>query len=118
MDEPKQMPVDRPDTDPLQPYQYPNPPEALPEIVVPHAIPTDERLWVPQAENVWFRPLCLNASQGYWMNLLKVRKSGVLSRHRHPQALQRRAGGGLGGDRLRDADQPGDVPGLLRAQGA
>ena len=41
----------------------------------------------PQAENVWFRPLCLNASQGYWMNLLRVRKSGVLSRHRHPQAV-------------------------------
>ena len=34
------------------PYQYPNPPDALPEIVVPHAIPQDERLWVPQAENV------------------------------------------------------------------
>jgi 2,4'-dihydroxyacetophenone dioxygenase len=44
-------------------------------------------VWVPQAENVWFRPLCLNASQGYWMNLLRVRKSGVLSRHRHPQAV-------------------------------
>ncbi len=42
---------------------------------------------MPQAENVWFRPLCLNRSQGYWMNLLKVRKSGVLSRHRHPNAV-------------------------------
>ena len=78
------MAVDQPDAEPLTPYQYPNPPDALPELVVPHAIPTDERLWVPQAENVWFRPLCLNASQGYWMNLLRVRKSGVLSRHRHP----------------------------------
>jgi hypothetical protein len=72
------MPLEQSDTEPLTPYQYPNPPEALPEIVIPHAIPTDERLWVPQAENVWFRPLCLNASQGYWMNLLRVRKSGVL----------------------------------------
>lgn len=71
----------------LTPYQYPNPKEASPEIVVPHAIPEDERVWVPQAENVWFRPLCLNASQGYWTNLLRVRKSGVLSRHRHPQAV-------------------------------
>ena len=42
---------------------------------------------MPQAENVWFRPLCLNRSQGYWMNLLKVRKAGVLIRHRHPQAV-------------------------------
>jgi hypothetical protein len=31
--------------------------------------------------------LCLCASRGYWMNLLKVRKSGVLSRHRHPQPV-------------------------------
>ena len=81
------MPVDNKDANPMMPYQYPNPVEALPEIVVESAIPKDERQWVPQAENVWFRPLCLNASQGYWMNLLKVRKSGVLSRHRHPQAV-------------------------------
>ena len=26
-------------------------------------------------------------SRGYWMNLLRVRKSGVLSRHRHPQPV-------------------------------
>lgn len=81
------MPVDDRDEQPLMPYQYPNPKEALAEIVIGEAIPADERLWVPQAENVWFRPLCLNASQGYWMNLLRVRKSGVLSRHRHPQAV-------------------------------
>jgi quercetin dioxygenase-like cupin family protein len=65
------------------PYQLPMPAEALPDIVVPHAIPADERVWVPQAENVWFRPLCLNRSAGYWMNLLRVRRSGILSRHRH-----------------------------------
>lgn len=66
------------------PYQLPFPKDALEEIVIPNSIPTDERLWVPQAENVWFRPFCLNRSQGYWMNLLRVRESGVLSRHRHP----------------------------------
>ena len=61
------------------PYQLPFPKDALEEIVVPNAVPEDERIWVPQAENVWFRPLCLNRSQGYWMNLLRVRKSGTLS---------------------------------------
>lgn len=66
------------------PYQLPMPSEAATEIVVPGVMPEDDRIWVPQAENVWFRPLCLNVSQGYWVNLLKVRKSGVLSRHRHP----------------------------------
>jgi quercetin dioxygenase-like cupin family protein len=78
------MPLEGSDNDPRMPYQLPFPTDALQEIVVPDAVPEDERLWVPQAENVWFRPLCLNRSHGYWMNLLRVRKSGVLSRHRHP----------------------------------
>ena len=68
-------------------YRHPQPKDAFPEIVIPHAVPEDERLWVPQAKNVWFRPLCLSASRGYWVNLLRVRKSGVLSRHRHPQPV-------------------------------
>ena len=69
------------------PYRHPQPKDAFPEIVIPHAIPEDERLWVPQATNVWFRSLCLSASRGYWVNLLRVHKSGVLSRHRHPQPV-------------------------------
>lgn len=52
--------------------------------LVTRAIPEDERLWVPQAENVWFRPLILNTVNGEWVNLLRVRKTGMLSRHRHP----------------------------------
>jgi len=48
------------------------------------AIPDDERVWVLQAPNVWFRPLLLNTVTGSWCNLLRVRKSGVLSRHIHP----------------------------------
>src|SRR4051794_37962179 len=71
------MPVE-PDTNARMPYQLPMPADALADIVIPDAVPEDERLWVPQAANVWFRPLCLNRSQGYWMNLLKVRKAGVL----------------------------------------
>jgi quercetin dioxygenase-like cupin family protein len=57
-----------------------------PEIAVA-AIPTDERVWVPQAPDVWFRPLLLNTVSGGWCNLLRVRKSGILSRHRHPMAV-------------------------------
>lgn len=75
------------DNSKLMPFQYPRPEEASSDIVVAHAIPQDERVWVPQSENVHFRPLCLNASQGYWVNLLRVRKSGVLSRHRHPNPV-------------------------------
>lgn len=53
------------------------------EIAV-QAVPDDERVWVPQAPEVWFRPLLLNTVTGSWCNLLRVRKSGVLSRHIHP----------------------------------
>ena len=52
------------------------------------ALPDDERLWVPQADRVWFRPLLLNTVAGSWSNLLRVRRSGVLSRHRHPAPVQ------------------------------
>ena len=59
-------------------------PRAAAEIAV-IAEPEDERVWVPQAEGVWFRPLMLNTRQGQWCNLLRVRRSGVLSRHLHPE---------------------------------
>jgi 2,4'-dihydroxyacetophenone dioxygenase len=55
--------------------------------IVETAVPTDERLWVPQAENVWFRPLFFNKVTGGWVNLLRVRRQGVLSRHRHPMMV-------------------------------
>ena len=81
------MPLEQTDDDARMPYQLPFPADAQDEIVIPEANASDERVWVPQAPNVSFRPLCLNRSQGYWMNLLRVRKSGVLSRHRHPQPV-------------------------------
>ena len=68
------------------PFRGQQPAEALPEIFVQSALPDDgdERLWVPQTETVSFRPLCLSVSGGYYVNLLRVRGSGLLSRHRHP----------------------------------
>ena len=68
-------------------YRHPQPAESPPEIVIPDAIPQDDRVWVPVGDRVWFRPLCLSASRGYWVNLLKVQSAGVLSRHRHPQPV-------------------------------
>lgn len=58
-------------------------PLAVADVVV-KVLPDDERVWVPQAENVWFRPLLLNRVAGSWCNLLRVRRAGILSRHRHP----------------------------------
>jgi quercetin dioxygenase-like cupin family protein len=57
-----------------------------PEIAVA-ALPDDDRVWVPQAPNVWFRPLMFNTVTGQWCNLLKVTASGIVSRHRHPGAV-------------------------------
>lgn len=65
------------------PYRKPQPPEMIADLVVAPALPADDRIWVSQAPSVWFRPLCLSVSQGFWVNLLKVTRAGVLSRHRH-----------------------------------
>ena len=58
-------------------------PDQVGDLVLP-AMPEDERVWVPQANNVWFRPLMFNTVEGAWSNLLRIRRSGVLNRHRHP----------------------------------
>jgi hypothetical protein len=57
----------------------------VPDLVVEGALHLDgdERLWVPQSPNVAFRPCLFSVSQGYFVNLLRVRRSGILSRHRH-----------------------------------
>lgn len=67
------------------PYRGEQPYGMLEDLVVPKVLDLDcdERLWVPQAQDVSFRPLLLSVSQGYFVNLLRVRKTGVLSRHRH-----------------------------------
>ena len=66
-------------------YRGSQPVGMLPDLVVDGALDldADERLWVPQGEGVRFRPLLLSVSNGYFVNLLRVRRSGVLSRHRH-----------------------------------
>ena len=68
------------------PYQLPQPPDMSPDIVhfgVLDKWLEDDNLWVPMTPTVSFKPLLLSASQGYYVNLLRVRQSGVLSRHRH-----------------------------------
>src|ERR1700761_5036336 len=67
------------------PYAGPKPYGMTDDLIVPGALDLDgdERLWVPQSTAVEFRPLVLSASQGYFINILRVRRSGILSRHRH-----------------------------------
>jgi 2,4'-dihydroxyacetophenone dioxygenase len=73
--------------DAYEPYRGSQPAEALSEIFIPQILPdgvTDEELWIPQTDTVSFRPLCFCTSSGYYVNLLRVKGAGVLSRHRHP----------------------------------
>ena len=66
------------------PYQFPQPFGCMPEMIVKGALDLDaSEDWIPQAEGVDFKPLLFNVSNGYFVNLLRVRKAGVLSRHRH-----------------------------------
>ena len=53
------------------------------EMFLAGALDLDGGIWVPQATEVWFRPLMLNVTEGYYVNLLRVRRAGILSRHRH-----------------------------------
>jgi len=66
-------------------YQRPQPMGMIADTFVPGALDLDgdERDWVPQSATVAFKPLILSVSQGYYVNILRVRSSGVLSRHRH-----------------------------------
>ena len=77
------MPAPENEANKRTPSRKPQPAEMIADLVIPSALPVDDRIWVPQAPNVFFRPLCLSVSQGFWVNLLKVTRAGVLSRHRH-----------------------------------
>ncbi len=67
------------------PYRGAQPFGMVDDLVVPGALSLDddERFWVPQSKDVTFKPLVLSVSQGYFVNILRVRKNGILSRHRH-----------------------------------
>lgn len=72
------------------PYARSQPPFMSADLVHPGVLGAwleDDDLWVPATDAVAFKPLLLAASQGYYVNLLRVRKSGVLSRHRHSGAV-------------------------------
>lgn len=67
------------------PYQLPQPTGMVADVFARGALDLDgsEQDWVPQSPDVAFKPLVLNVTEGYYVNLLRVRSSGVLSRHRH-----------------------------------
>ena len=57
-----------------------------PDLVLPGVLSdwlADDNLWVPSSATVSFKPIILSTSQGYFVNLLRVRENGILHRHRH-----------------------------------
>ena len=53
------------------------------EMVVNDVLADDPRMWAPLGPEMWSRPLMLNTSQGYYSHVIKVKRSGLLQRHRH-----------------------------------
>lgn len=78
------VPAREPDRERI-PYQLPKAVHGLPDLFGKGALeldcPRDD--WVAQGEGVSFKPLMFSPASGQYVNLLRVTKSGVLSRHRH-----------------------------------
>jgi 2,4'-dihydroxyacetophenone dioxygenase len=72
------------------PYRGEQPEGMVADLAIPGVLEFDmnPELWVPQAPGVSFRPLMLNVSHGYFVNLLRVQRAGILSRHRHTGPVQ------------------------------
>jgi len=77
------LPTAPADQDEKKPYQKPQPWGMPGDLVIDEVLTSDEKLWVPLGEKLWSRPLHLNTSVGYYVHVLRARRSGVLQRHRH-----------------------------------
>ena len=56
-----------------------------PAELVALAASADEREWVPAAmAGVWMRPLLFDTMRGAWVNVVRIRAQGLISRHAHP----------------------------------
>src|SRR5437879_3509411 len=72
----------KPDGDRV-PYAAPQTPFMQPDMVHSGVLSNwldDDRMWVPQTATVSFKPCLLSASNDYFVNILRVRQKGVLSR--------------------------------------
>lgn len=67
----------------LEPFAKPQPWGMAPDMMLSGILTDDERLWAPVGPDVWSRPIHLNVTGGFYVHLLRVRRSGVLQRHRH-----------------------------------
>ena len=64
-------------------YQKPQPWGMTPDMVIPNLMGDDPQMWAPVGDGVWSRPIHLNVTSGFYVHLLRVKRSGLLQRHRH-----------------------------------
>ena len=57
--------------------------DAVSDVVIADAT-QDDLYWMPLAPDVWTRPVLFNVRQGSWVNIIKARGNGIVSRHYHP----------------------------------
>ena len=82
-------PVDSALRDPrLVPYSKPQPWGMTPDIVINDVLTSDENLWAPVGDGIWSRPLQLNVTGGFYTHVLRVKRSGLLQRHRRSGMVQ------------------------------
>jgi len=72
----------------LVPYAKPQPWGMTPDIVINDVLTSDENLWAPVGDGIWSRPLQLNVTGGFYTHVLRVKRSGLLQRHRHSGMVQ------------------------------
>lgn len=68
------------------PYKHGQPQGMIPDLVHHGLLTTwleDDELWVPTPSGSFFKPVVFSPAEGYYSNLIRVRRTGVLSRHRH-----------------------------------
>lgn len=59
--------------------------EFHPEELLFSSCSDDPREWVPAAtDGVWMRPLLFDTVGGAWVNVTRLHREGVISRHAHP----------------------------------
>ena len=69
-------------------YQKPQPRDMRPDMAIIDGMGRDDpRIWVPFSEYTESRPLQYNVTLGQYTHVLRVKKAGMISRHRHSGAV-------------------------------
>jgi quercetin dioxygenase-like cupin family protein len=70
-----------------QPLDLPHSPWGANELLQ-KAVSDDEREWIPTVRSgVWLRPLLFDTVNGSWVNIVRMRTEGLISRHHHPSPV-------------------------------